>query len=206
MYGRSTTMKVPVDRIDEAIRFADDKLLPTVRRCEGSLGMSMAVNRENGSSIMVSSWRSREAMVASEPLVDGLRAEASALFGDDPLVGEWEIASMHRARPSSPNSYLMVTWAKVDHGDTDAVLDVYRHWALPQVQELPGFQSSSVMVMPELGNLVGSVSFVDRESAELARGGINRIRREGIMAAKGYYLDLEDFDLVLAHLDVPEYA
>lgn len=206
MYGRSTTMKIPVDRLDEAVTFANERLLPTVRGCDGSLGMSMAVNRENGSSIMVSSWKTREAMVASEPLVDGLRAEAAVLFGDDPLVGEWKIAAMHRARPSSPESYLMVTWAKVDHGDTDAVLELYQNWALPQVQQLPGFQSSSVMVMPDLGNIVGSVSFVDRLSAEQARGGIDHIRREGIMAAKGYYLDLEDFDLVIAHLDVPEYA
>ncbi|HET7690815.1 MAG TPA: hypothetical protein VFK41_10570 [Nocardioidaceae bacterium] len=199
-------MKIPVDRLDEAVKFANERLLPTVRACDGSLGMSMAVNRENGSSIMVSSWKTREAMVASEPLVDGLRAEAAVLFGDDPLVGEWEIAAMHRASPSSPESYLMVTWAKVDHGDTDAVLELYQNWALPQVQQLPGFQSSSVMVMPDLGNIVGSVSFVDRLSAEQARGGIDHIRREGIMAAKGYYLDLEDFDLVIAHLDVPEYA
>lgn len=199
-------MKIPVDRLDEAITFANERLLPKVRECDGSLGMSMAVNRDNGSSIMVSSWKTYEAMVASEPTVDGLRAEAAALFGDDPLVGEWEIAAMHRERPSSPDSYLMITWLKVDHGDIEAVLDLYLHWALPKVTELPGFQSSSLMVMPEHGNFVGAVSFVDKASAELARAGINEIRREGVMAAKGYFLDLEDYDLVIAHLDVPEYA
>jgi hypothetical protein len=206
VYGRSTTMKVPVDRLDEAIAYANERLLPTVRGCDGSLGLSMAVNRENGSSIMVSSWKSRETLLASAPALDTLRAEAAALFGDDPLVGEWEIAAMHRVRPSGPDSYLIVTWAKVDHGDVDAVLDLYRFWALPQIDELPGFHSASLMYKREQGIFCGSVSLADKAAAELARPQIDQIRREGIMAAKGYYLDLEDFDLVIAHLDLPEYA
>lgn len=199
-------MKIAVDRLDEAIAYANDRLLPTVRGCEGSLGLSMAVNRETGSSIMVSSWKTREALQASAPVVDALRAEAVALFGEDPLVGEWEIASMHRVSPSGDDSVLVVTWAKVDHGDVDAVLELYRVWALPQIEALPGFHSASLMFMREEGNFVGSISLADNEAAERARPEIERIRREGIMAAKGYYLDLEEFDLVLAHLDVPEYA
>jgi hypothetical protein len=62
------------------------------------------------------------------------------------------------------------------------------------------------MYMREQGNFVGSISFTDKASADRARPDLALIRREGIMAAKGYYLDLEDFDLVVAHLDVPEYA
>ena len=199
-------MKIPVDRLDEAVAFANDRLLPTVRSCEGSLGLSMAINRETGSSIMVSSWKTHETLRASAPVVDLLRAEAAELFGDDPLVGEWEVAVMHRVSPSSDGSFLVVTWAHVDHGDVDSVLDLYRFWALPKVEVLPGFQSASLMYMREHGNFVGSISFVDKASAEEAKPRLGLIRREGIMAARGYYLDIEDFDLVLAHLDLPEYA
>jgi hypothetical protein len=206
VYGRSTTMKIALDRLDEAIAYANERLLPTVRGCDGSLGMSMAVNRETGSSIMVSSWKTREALLASAPAVDALRAEAAALFGEDPLVGEWEIAAMHRVRPSGDGSFLVVTWAKVDHGDVDAVLELYRVWALPKVEQLPGFRSASLMYRREEGLFVASISLADAAAAELARPDIALIRREGIMAAKGYFLDLEDFDLVLAHLDLPEYA
>ena len=206
MYGRSTTMKIAVDRLEEAISFANDRVLPTVRGCDGSLGLSMAVNRESGSSIMVSSWKTREALLASGPVVDAVRAEGAALFGEHVLVGDWEIAAMHRRRPSGENSYLIVSWAKVDHGDVDAVLELYRVWALPQIEGLPGFCSASLMFKREEGSFVGSVSLTDKAAAEQLRPDIARIRTQGIMAAKGYYLDLEDFDLVLAHLDLPEYA
>ncbi len=76
----------------------------------------------------------------------------------------------------------------------------------PQIEELDGFCSASLMIDRNTGRAVGSVTFDSRETLDRSRDRGEAIRAAGTQDAGVRVLEVAEFELAVAHLRVPEMA
>lgn len=203
MYARSSTIHARSSAIDAGIAYIHDTVWPALTGLDGYIGLSLLVDRLSGRCITTTAWESEEAMTASRPDTNTYRDHAAQILGGSPTVDEWEIAALHRDHRSAPGACVRVTWARVDVNEADRAIDGFRLATLPTLAELDGFSSASLLADRDSGFGVVSVTF---DSADAMRG--NRKAMDDLEAASVrdgvQVLDRCHFDLVLAHLRVPE--
>ena len=204
MYARSTSVWGNPESIDEGLAYVRDEVLPRVRSMSGCIGLSMLVSRDRGRCIVTTAWEDEPAMQDSDEGVRSLRERAGAIFGGDPVVTNWEIAVLHRERPAPQGACVRVSWTRVNPAHVDGALDSYRLTLLPKLEELPGFVSASLLLDRPTGRAASAVTYDSRESLVAANGTASALREEFARRAGLEVLEVADFDLVLAHLRVPE--
>lgn len=205
MYARSTTIITEPSRLEEGIAFVRDEVLPAIKDMPGCCGLSMIVDRESGRCITTTSWKSEEDMRASAEAVRPLRERAAALMGTAaPVVEEWEIASMHRAHHSEDGTCVRAAWSRVPMPQVEGALDFYKYRMLPEIEQLEGFVSASLLVDRATGRGVTSVAFESHGAMERTRDQADYLRAASTNEANVEFLDVAEFELVLAHLHVPE--
>jgi hypothetical protein len=204
MYARSSTFRGRPDSIDAGIGFVRDEVLPTMLVMDGCVGLSMLANRETGLCITTSAWHSQETRKDSEQNVSELRAGIGERLGGAPQVDTWEIALLHRDHWSQEGACVRATWVQTDPTEIDRLVDFTKTTTLPTLDTVPGFCSASVMIDRFTGKGVVAVSFdtaaAEENSRETARG----LRDRFVHETREQILDVEQFDLVLAHLHAPE--
>jgi heme-degrading monooxygenase HmoA len=204
VHARSTTITVNPSTIDNGIRYVHDQLLPAILRVDGCRGLSMLVDRATGRCIATSSWENERAMRASEAQVRPLREDFIATFGgSSPTVEEWEIALMHRKHESGEGACARVSWLQGDPTAIDNSIDAFRT-VLPTVEALPGFCSASLLLNRETGQAVSTVLYDSADAVAQTRGQANTLRTRVAQQAGAEVLEVEEFELAVAHLRIPE--
>ena len=202
MYARSSTFRGRPDSIDAGIDFVRDEVLPTMLVMDGCVGLSMLANRETGLCITTSAWHSLETRNGSEEKVHALRTRIGEHLGGAPEVDQWEIALLHRDHWSQEGARVRATWVKT--AEIDNLVDFTKNITLPTLDGVPGFCSASLMINRGPGTGVVAVSFdtaaAEENSRETARG----LREKFVDETREQILDVEQFDLVVAHLHAPE--
>lgn len=206
MYARSTTVQAHLDSIDNGIVYIRDAVMPTMMDMPGCVGLSMLVDRETGRCIATSAWDTAESMRASEDMARPMREQAAEILGNRAQVDEWEIVVLHRDHPSHQGACVRATWVRFDAETLDRAIDLYRMAMLPAMRELEGFCSASLMIDREGGIAVSSVTYDDSAAMERTRDAADSLRLSGARDAGVEVLDVCEFELVLAHLHVPEMA
>jgi quinol monooxygenase YgiN len=204
MYARSTTVRGNPQNIDEGISYVHDKVMPAVLQMDGCVGLSMLVDRETGRCIVTTAWADAEAMRRSADDVVSIRQKAAEILGGQPEVAEWEIAVLHRMRETDDGACTRVIWAQVNPAGMDPMLDSFRMSLIPRIEELPGFCSVSVMVDRESGRCAMAVTYESRAAMEQANEQAVALRQEFARQVGMNITEVAEFDLVLAHLRVPE--
>jgi quinol monooxygenase YgiN len=204
VYARSNTARGDPRRMDDAVAYIRDEVLPAVRGMDGNIGLSMLCDRDSGRSIVTSAWESEAAMRASAEHVRPMRERYTEMMGAQVEVQEWEIAVLHRVHEAPDGACTRVTWTRTDPSRVDQVLDAYRMSLLPRLEELGGFCSASLLVDRREGRAAGSVTYADRESLQRSRVDARAVKEEFHAAMDSQILEVAEFDLVLAHLRVPE--
>jgi hypothetical protein len=175
-----------------------------VKDMDGCLGISMLLDRESGKAIITTSWETEEAIAASREPVRSLRERGTEVTGSsEPVVEEWEVASMHRAHNAYPDAYVRTTWSHVAQEDIDSALELYRTGMLPQIEQFEGFASASLLIDRATGRSALSVAFDGREAMENTRAAAQAMREQAEQA--GIHVDeMAEFELAHAHLHIPE--
>ncbi|NLE78409.1 MAG: hypothetical protein GX610_02330 [Rhodococcus sp.] len=204
MFARSTTIHAHPSYIDAGIKHVRDTVMPALTEMEGSLGMSLLVDRSSGRCIATSSWRDDDSLRASEGPVRTLRDGMVEVFHGSTDVSRWEIAAMHREHHADRGAWCQITWVKGELAHMDHGVDVWRMAALPKFEELDGFCSAGLMLDRAAGLGVSSLTFDSAEAMQRNRERIDLIRGEGTREAHVEVLDICEFELVIAHLHVPE--
>jgi quinol monooxygenase YgiN len=204
MYARSTTLTGTPMTIDDGIAYVCDDVMPAITAMPGNVGLSMLADRETGRCVVTSSWRDRQAMASSADGVKGLRERAGAIFGGPPEVQEWEVAVMHRRSEAPSGACARVTWSRADPADVDRILDAYRTIMVPRMEDYPGFVSVSLFLDRETGRAASAVTFEDRDCMVTTRTHARASRDDFARLMRMEITDADEFDLVLAHLRVPE--
>ena len=204
MYARSTSIQGDPARIDEGIRYVREEVMPAVTGMDGCIGMSMLVNRETGRGIVTSSWMSEDEMRATGGQVSSLRNRGAEIMSGEAEVREWEIAVMHREHEAREGSWCRVTWLKCPPEDVESTLDFFRDTVMTRLEEVDGFCSASMLIDRATGECCGTARFESREDLEATREMAQGMRDKRSLESAVEFGDIEECELVIAHLRVPE--
>ena len=206
MYARSTNIQGAPEQLKGTIAYIRDEVMPTMLILDGCIGLSMMVNRQSGRSITTTAWRDQASMSSSEAQVRGLRTQAGDLAGGTPEVQQWEIAALHRTDEAGEGACIRATWSRCDLDRLQQSIDTYRITLLPAMESLPGFRSASLLIDREQGLAVSSVTYSDSSAMDRSRQDAAGLRRQAVQDSDLEILEVVEFELVLAHLRVPETA
>jgi hypothetical protein len=204
VYARSTSIQGDPGRIDEGITFVREEVMPAVTGMDGCIGMSMLVNRDSGRCIATSSWMSEDEMRATDSQVSALRNRAGEIMGGEVDVREWEIAVMHRVHEAREGSWCRVTWLTCPPAEVDSTIGHFRDNVMTRLEEVDGFCSASFMVDRESGQCCGTARFESREDLDATREMARGMRDQRSRESGVEFGDVEECELVIAHLRVPE--
>ncbi len=204
MHARSTTIMGDPQKIDSGIAFVRDEVQPMVSAMDGCLGLSMLVDRESGHCIVTTSWQTEEQMRATDESVKAARTRGGEVLGGEAQVEEWEVAVMHRDHMAPEGSCCRVTWLRLNHGEVDRAIGVYKTGLLPQIEKLEGFCSASMLIDRLTGRACGTVAFESRAALDASRDQAWTIRESGAREAGVDITEVVEFDLVISHLRLPE--
>ncbi|WP_040715304.1 hypothetical protein [Nocardia veterana] len=206
MYARSTTIRAQVSAIDAGIAHMRDEVMPALEDMPGCIGMSLLVDRQSGRCIATTSWESEDMMRGSAERVRSLRERAVRMFGaEDARVEQWEVGAMHRDHPTRAGACAQLTWAKADDlGRFADAVETYKSMVAPQLEQMPGFCATSLLVDRASGRGVACETFDSYDAMERNREQLAALRREGTRRAGVDVLEVGDFEVALAHLRVPE--
>ncbi|KGI67406.1 hypothetical protein MJO55_07945 [Mycolicibacterium rufum] len=206
MYARSSHIHARPSAIDAGTAYIHDTVWPALTGLDGYVGLSLLVDRLSGRCILTTAWQSEQAMIASRQWADERRERISSMLGGKPTVDEWEIAALHRDHHSMAGACVRVTWARVDSEQVDRAIDGYRLATVPALSDLDGFCSCSLLVDRDSGFGVASVTFDSVEAMRRSKPATDAMKAATIRDAGADIVDECEFDLVLAHLRVPEMA
>lgn len=181
-----------------------DDVMTSIQQMDGNIGLSMLADRESGRCILTSAWTDRASMRASAQAVQPMRDRMAELMGGTPTIEEWEIAVLHRQRPSEAGAWCRVSWLQQDPAGQDAAVELYRTHVLHGLDQIDGFCSASLMLDRESGRAVSTVTYDGRASLEASREAGERLRTATLKQLSAQLLDVVELELVLAHLRVPE--
>lgn len=204
MHARSTTIHGDPAKVAEGIAFVRDESMPVLRGMDGCAGLSLLVDRDSGHSIVTTSWQDEDAVRSSREVVGETLERTAEVLGGQAEVEEWEVAAMHRVHDVHHGVCARVTWLRTDPADVTRAVDAVRLSLMPKLDDLPGFCSVSAMVRRDEGLTVAAVAYDSRADLEAAREGSREFREEFAPAMGIEVLGSAEFDLVLAHLGVPE--
>jgi heme-degrading monooxygenase HmoA len=204
MYARSTIIRGNPQALDDGVAYLRDEVLPQLQEMDGFVGLSMLAQRDTGRCIATSAWADEQAMRASADRVHPMRQRMVERFGGEPEVREWEIAVLHREHETHDGACARVTWVRVDPATLDGVIDAYRTSLMPWWRDIPGFCSNSLLVDRRDGRCAGAVVFDGREAMERTRDQFTTLREEFAQRMGAEILEVAEFDVLLAHLRVPE--
>jgi heme-degrading monooxygenase HmoA len=204
VYARSTTIQAQPSSIDDGIAYLRDEVMPALQEIDGCVGVSLLVDRESGRCIATSAWETDEAMHASAERVQPIREQAAEKFGGSANVEEWEIAALHRDHRSGAGACARVTWVSGDADRMDQNVEYYKTAVLPDLENLEGFCSASLLINRASGRAVSCATFDSREAMERNREQSMALKNEKIQEANVEELDERKFELAIAHLRVPE--
>jgi quinol monooxygenase YgiN len=204
VHARSTMIRGRPESVDDGIAFCRDEVLPMCRELPGCVGLSLIVDRGSGRFIATTSWDSTESMRATTSQMQPIRQRAAEIIGGTPEVAEWEIAVMHRDHRSADGACARVTWLRGDPAAIDRAADVFKLALMPEIETFDGFCGVSFMINRETGLAVTSVAFDNRPTLEGTREQARGLRARGSAEAQLEIMEVAEFELALAHLDVPE--
>jgi heme-degrading monooxygenase HmoA len=207
MYARTTIVRGDPGAMDDGIAYVRDSVWPMLQELSGCVGMSMLADRDAGRGIVTSAWATEEAMQASAGMVqDSRRAAAEAMRAETVDVTEWEIAAMHRVQPAPDGACARVAWVDIDQARMDGLIDAFRTTLMPNMEGAPGFCSVSMMVHRNLGRATWAVTLESRAALDGTRERAMAARDQFMPATGARMTDMAEFEVVLAHLRVPEMA
>lgn len=208
MYIRTTEINGEPAAIDDGLRIVREEIFPAVSAMDGCVGMSMLVDRDSARCITTTAWSSQDAMQASAPAVRPLRDRAERALGSTSgrYVHEWEAAVVHRDHAVPDGGCARLTWLSGDREMVENAIDTFRMVIVPQIQDLDGFCSASLMVDREAGRVVSTAAFDDRDALAASRA-LAAGLRERVAGELGARVDdVEELEVAFAHLHVPEMA
>jgi quinol monooxygenase YgiN len=203
MYARSTTVLGDPGKVETGSTYVRSESMPALRQMAGCVGLSMLAQPDTGRCIVTTSWRDDAALGASREDVRPHLERTAAALGGRPEVEEWEVAAMHRLTEAH-GTCSRVTWLRTDPDAVQRAVDAVRLSLMPKLDDLPGFCSVSVLVRREDGLAVSAVSYDSWADLHASSDGAREFREEFAPARGIDAVDTADFDLVLAHLAVPE--
>jgi heme-degrading monooxygenase HmoA len=205
VHARSTTVQAQPSSIDAGLAHIRDDVMPAVQAIDGCVGISVLMDRDSGRCIITTAWETDDAMRASAEKASQLRDSAAEKFdGNVEKIEEWEIGVLHRDHQSGAGACARATWVKGDPALAEQNIEYYKTSVLPDLENLDGFCSASLLIDRATGCGVSTATFDSREAMERNRDEALALKAAKMREVGVEELDEREFELALAHLRVPE--
>lgn len=204
MEARSSTFRSRPEVLDAGIATVRDEVLPGLQAVPGCVGLSMLVDRESGTAIVTSAWESAQVLRDSATQAAPLRDRVCDVLSCRPEVRTWSLAVLHRVRAVPDGAQARVTWTRLQRERMDEQREVFRREVLPRIEALPGFCSASLLQDRHTGRAVLAVVYESAQALADARSTAVGLRAEALRRRPSELLAVEELEVVLAHLRVPE--
>ena len=198
MHARSIIFLGKPANLDAGIAFVKNEVGPMLDQIDGCRGLSLLADRGTGQCIATSSWDSEAAMLASNEKLRPVRDRGRDVFGGSMQVDEWAITLMHRTHHGES---CRVSWLQ---GEADVLTKTFRLGILPQLEQTRGFCSASLLVNRSSGLGCVTTGWKTRAEMQAAGPATDEISSRAMAEAGCEVLEVHAFDLVYAHLHVPQ--
>jgi len=194
--------------VDIGVAHVRDVVMPALQEIAGYVGLSLLVDRQSGRCIATSAWETMEDMRAGAQQAAPIRDSAALMFrvfSGSARVEDWDIALLHRDHHSHAGAHARATWLKVVPDQLDRSVDFYRKSVLPELENLEGFCSASLMVEhPACRRAVSCSTFDSMDAMARNRDRATELRSRRVRDLGAEVVDVAEFELAIAHLRVPE--
>lgn len=205
MFVRATTINADPARLDEGIAFVRDNVVPAVNTLPGSLGLSMFVDRETGTTTVSTAWETEQARADADAVLTPLRAKGTRILaGGTPVTELFELAVIDRMRPAQVGFCSRLTRVSIDPARVEEAIDAYTSSTLHDLRLLEGYCSAALLVDRARGFGAVSVTFDSREHLVSSRPRAEEIRRTGLAKAGAEVSEVRETEIVLAGLRLPQ--
>lgn len=202
MYVRSTVIDGDPRRVDDAITYVRDTVVPFVAGLDGSLGASMLVSRSMGRTITSTAWRSAEAMADSLDALAAIRTEGARIMGGQAVPEQWTVAERDRVRAPEVGFANRSTRLAFAPADADLLVDTYRSSTIPSLSLLAGYCGAVLLIDRDRGQAVSSVTFDTRTRLEDSRRTAAEIRRTSVEKAHAKVMEIVECEIAVAGISM----
>lgn len=185
MYARVTTFECAPERVDEALRYVEEKVRP-VSRADGALDLDLLVDRQTGKGYVVAWWKDAAAARASDASSAQLREQSRQALGLKIVdVHTYEVTVEEDMKGLRPRA-ARVTPAQGDAKRTDEFTQWIKSQLLPTYRAQSGFSGWRTLADRQSGRSL-IISFWETTAAMKAAEALltqSRARGTQEMAAK----------------------
>jgi hypothetical protein len=175
MHARVTTIWLPPSRLDEAVRFIREEVVPAMAQQPGLYAIWLLADRPAGTLLSIGLWDTVEHLAATDFLYQELRAKVGSLFGGPPIDEPYEARPPEQgiyavryqpARPPAPAAAQVarVTSAQGEPGRVEDVVRQLEAQVAPVLERLSGYRGLYLLVDAAAG-IVRSVALWDSRAA-----------------------------------------
>jgi predicted ester cyclase len=203
MYVRVTAVQGDAAAIDDVVELVRERVQPRVAADEGSRGVAVFADRENGRVVATTAWISEQARAASNVGLAPLRAEAERLMNGTLRVREWEVAVNDTAVELTAGCWMRSTAIEGDPTQLRDGIRDYQAKVIPALRGVAGFCGAVLVIDRSSGRAIGSTMWDSRGSLEASRAAATGLRTN-VAAATGVRVTaVSEYEVVLAGLEPP---
>ncbi len=168
MHVRLITVR-GASRLDDAVDFIRDTILPDLRQQKGFSSINLSGNRSAGVFSVLTVWETEADRDSSEGFSEKARNQALEILGGELTVDRfeqvlWEIGPT----PPAPGAQLHIRPIKMDPAKVDENLEFFKQTVLPDIKATPGFLGVRQLINRQSGEgRVGTV-WADEPSLQTA--------------------------------------
>lgn len=207
MFLRTTVVDAEPARVDLGVAFVRDRVQPLVAALDGSLGLTFAVHRPTGRTVLSTHWRTSGAMAATHRLLASIREEAALVMAGAALPAEeWEVAELFRLRPAELGQATRTTRLTFDPGDAESLVETFRTTSVPSMALIDDFVSAELVIDLDAGAGLVLVTFGDRDTLEASRRAAAEIRQVTLDKARAKATEVLEAEIAVCELHLPDQA
>ena len=180
VYARITATKGDPARIEEAITYFRDRVVPGAEKAGGLVSATLQVDREKGLGASATLWESLSAMNAAEQLAQQLREQASVTTGLEVLdVDRFEILVFDTPAEPRPTGFARVVQIYAQPEKVDALTEFIKGEAHPRVKQYEGFRAFVFGVNRMTGRCFVTIGFDSEEARAASENSGAELRKQG---------------------------
>lgn len=205
MLGRAVVAQGNPAKVVEAVVFVRDRVQPLVEAQPGSHGLSMFVNRENGTVVVNTVWADEDALDASDAELASVRKETVDLLeASDPEIHVLEPAVIFQNGPDQPGFWARAIEIRNAPERMDAAIERFRDVLLPAMRDrFAGLNTVALLVDRRSGFAVVNVTYTSREALEASRADGERMRSDALRDVGAELLRIHEMEVAIVGIRPP---
>jgi heme-degrading monooxygenase HmoA len=202
MFLRATTVDVAPEKVEDAIRYAEEEVLPAVRDRAGNRGLAVAADRDQGQCSVVSFWDDLATLQASDERATWLRGDVTRQLRAALTALVAEVVELRIRTQPQPGCWNRITILDVAPAQIDAVVESFRTSALPAIEAIDGFCAALLCINRDGGEVVSVTTWRDQNALRDSADRADTLRQEASDKTSAKIAEVREQEIVLSAVSV----